>query len=418
MRVGGGIGNHGIGYEREDKNQERSYKIEAKDSKLSYISREFRTDNEGNVAFRDKREEKKILYKRTDLVHIQRIGKGASGYVVKSFHLTTKRILALKHMSVDSAEQRHQLDKELIAFVKVQHPQIVTLEGAYYENGCIVIVLEYMDQGSLLDVIEKHKTIPEKYISQIAKQAIAGVAHIHSRRFIHRDIKPDNFLVNSFGEVKVADFGLMRELPEREDGLTDKKGTIVYLSPERIGAGEGTKFSFPTDIWAIGLSLIYCAIGKLPTQTSNFFELVNALENEAAPSLWEYKKFSKDFCDFIDKCMIKDPKERWTARALLDHPFIRNSSTKAELADFLSTHDSKEHRARARHEIALLAREVRNNRSPAYSEILLESKYHTLIAKQLHVSESFVSNTSREEWFKSGKEKSNRKTYEFMPRKK
>ena len=97
-------------------------------------------------------------------------------------------------------------------------------------------------------------------------EALEGILQIHKKKFIHRDIKPDNFLVSSNGEVKVADFGLMRELLEKEKYVFTKTGTQCYMSPERIASESG--YSFPADIWAIGISLIYCATGKLPIPKS------------------------------------------------------------------------------------------------------------------------------------------------------
>jgi len=392
------------------KNQEHTFRFATDGSDRIFKTKNFAIGTSGRMDAREaKRDDgddkstkyqvapkKNVEYKRSDLIHIRHLGRGASGFVIKSYHLPSRTFVALKHMSVDNSTQRHQLDKELTAFVKVQHPQVVKLEGAYLEGERIVIVLEYMDLGSLLDVIRRRNTIPENFISQIAKQALEGLLHIHNRRFIHRDIKPDNFLVSSLGYVKVADFGLMRELGIDENAVFTKTGTLCYFSPERISS-EKTSYSFPADIWAIGISMIFCATGKLPIP-KKYWNLVEAIGNKAPPAL-DPKKFSPNFCDFVAKCLKRDPNERWTAQQLLQHPFILNGATQKELSKYLTFMDGKDRNInRAKHEMHLLAREIRHNRNGKYAEIFSDTELVGQLAEQLNVARKELEPVASEAW--------------------
>jgi len=279
--------------------------------------------------------------------------------------------------------------------LQVQHEQVVELEGAYLEGDRIVIVLQYMDLGSLQDVIRRHTKIPERYLAQMAKQALEGILQIHRKNFIHRDIKPDNFLVSSHGEVKVADFGLMRELRENETSVMTKTGTLCYLSPERIEL-SGNKYSFPADIWAIGISLIYCATGKLPVP-KGIWSLVETLGNKPSPSL-DRKSFSANFCDFIDHCLKKDPRDRWTAEELLQHDFIKNAPDKRELSKYLCAGQQNAMERRAEQEIKLLAREIYHNRDKQEGEIFVGNKHIGQMAQQLRVKGTFLAPIAIAAW--------------------
>jgi len=359
-------------------------------------------ENENLTGLRQFRE---YQYRREDLIHIAALGRGASGWVVKSFHIQSKCPVALKHMSVEDSKQRHQLDKELTAFVKIQHDQILRLCGAYLEGMKIVVVLEYMDMGSLLSVVEDRTRIPERYLGQIAKQILQGTQHIHEMQFVHRDLKPDNFLVNSDGDVKVADFGLMRQLVD-EDELSTKVGTMCYLSPERINS-EG--YSYPADIWAIGLSLMYCATGKLPVPNA-FWELVEAVCEKDPPKL-DPDEYSVDFCHFMEMCLQQDPKDRWTAEMLLKHPFVVKACSKSELSSWLCHNVESKIDARAEQEIMLIAREIWHNRDRRHLRILQDSRSIGQLARTMRVKGAYLA-------FKAEKalaeaKTSEKKSYEF-----
>ncbi|KAL5063974.1 hypothetical protein RYX36_025711, partial [Vicia faba] len=132
--------------------------------------------------------------------------------------------------------------------------------------------------------------IPEQNIRGYTRSIVEGLHHIHSNGFVYCDIKLQNILVFHDGEIKIADFGLANKTGEVRSRL-ECRGTPMYMSPESVIDGEHES---PADIWALG--------------------------GEESPTMPEY--LSKEGKYFVDKCFIKDLRNRWTIEMLLDHPFI------------------------------------------------------------------------------------------------
>ena len=261
-------------------------------------------------------------FEKGDIVRIKRLGQGASGHVSLEMYVPWWTLVACKHLRVDNKKLRHQIDKELTTFIRTQrdHPDgIVNLVGGYYREGHIVIVLEYMNMGSLRDCVERHGPLPEDAIRVVAKQLLVGLDYLHKKGVLHRDIKPDNFLASTDGHVKIADFGLAQNAGKQ--GLCKTKlGTIMYLSPEVLSDDDAA--SYPADIWAFGLSMYFCAEGKHP-MPGDFWELLEQITVNAPPEL--PARHSADFRDFVSKCLVRDPRKRWTAAQLLEHKFVTSA---------------------------------------------------------------------------------------------
>ena len=226
---------------------------------------------------------------------------------------------------------------------------IVVLHDAFtdMENSTMNIVMELMDCGSLQDEIDKKETFSIGLLSTIALNILQALIFLHNSGQLHRDIKPANILLNSHGQVKLADFGIAffdeqnrdatirekhkgaQKTKRREASAVDFVGTAAYMSPERL---DNRKFNQsgsrgygpPTDIWAFGLTLLACVVGKCPYPVdSGFFELVSSICDDDSPTL-DRNEYPDDLCDFLDKCLIKDPANRSTASELLKHPFVQD----------------------------------------------------------------------------------------------
>jgi serine/threonine protein kinase len=135
-----------------------------------------------------------------------------------------------------------------------------------------------------------------------------------------------NFLISHRGEVKVADLGIMKQLnmtTGAKKGLLPKTntfvGTATYMSPERI---DGKEYSFPSDVWAFGLSLVTIALGRLPIDTQGGYWTILHNIRDAPPPTLPSDIFSADFRDFVGLCLKRNPDERHTCAQLLKHPFL------------------------------------------------------------------------------------------------
>ena len=275
-----------------------------------------------------------------ELLRLCVLGKGASGIVYKAVHVPTLRLVAIKKIPVFDQEKRNQMVRELKALYKNLVPIVgagaSTARGSIREGPCpyivafhdafitpsegnISIVLEYMDGGSLQDIVDTGGCNLESVLANISYRFLLGIDFIHDHHQLHRDIKPSNLLINHHGAVKISDFGIVREMESTVAKASTFVGTLTYMSPERI---SGQEYSYASDIWSFGLSLLTVAIGRYPLQTDGgYWGLLHSLKDEPSPELPE-NEFSDVFRDFIDLCLQKDPKERPSAKELLEHPFL------------------------------------------------------------------------------------------------
>jgi serine/threonine protein kinase len=203
-----------------------------------------------------------------DVKFMRTLGQGASGLVQKAFWPAKAEFVAVKKISILERDKRHQLMNDIKALCKAPDtPGLIHFRGAYHcaDRGQIAVALEYMDGGSLADVLERVGRVPEDVLASITLRVLQGLAHLHAAHTVHRDIKPANILMSTTGEPKVSDFGISAFVDNTLAQCHTFLGTVTYMSPERI---NGQPYSFPADIWALGLALLECATGRYPYDAS------------------------------------------------------------------------------------------------------------------------------------------------------
>ncbi|XP_071711413.1 mitogen-activated protein kinase kinase kinase 20-like [Rutidosis leptorrhynchoides] len=198
------------------------------------------------------------------------------------------------------------------------------------------LALEYASGGALSDKVKSLRLLEievRKYTCSILK----GVDSIHRSGFVHRDLKLDNvLLVNEDGKeiAKIADFGLAKRA-NLSSTMYEVRGTPMYMAPETVRGGEQEAAS---DIWAVGCLVTEMITGTPVWNCSDFSALVMKIgvgtEIPKIPS-----KLSEDGKDFLGKCFEKNPRERWTAEMLLDHPFVKNITFDKEVGNQISPRD-------------------------------------------------------------------------------
>jgi len=243
------------------------------------------------------------------------LGVGASARVVKALHCKTAQVVALKR--VRSYDEMYQSETEM-ASMKLLPPSCPQLVKhlAFWRDDELeenVLALEYLDGGSLGSYISKKGRLAEITCRHIARELCKGLAALHERNLIHRDIKLANILLCTSGAVKICDFGLLYKCSRQGEPCRKASGTLKYFSPERLDNIYGPK----ADIWAMGIVLFECAEGPLPTLSELEQEL---MINEDTFLL--SATYSNSFKNFLSQCLQKDPKSRWTANRLLKHPFL------------------------------------------------------------------------------------------------
>eukprot|EP00949_MAST-11_sp_MAST-11-sp1_P005302 g5302.t1 len=296
---------------------------------------------------------------KDELIILNKLGAGAGGVVHKALHVPTLTFVAVKQIRVFEASTRRQVLRELQALYeseslaqdrdakrvrrrwskgahlvpqgKGQCPHIVSFFEAFTDRQTLTIsiVLEYMDAGSLQDLIDSGVAMDERVVANIGYRVLCGLEFLHKKHIIHRDIKPSNLLINRHGDVKIGDFGISKQLEGTEAMSTTYLGTLMYMAPERI---QTSSYGRGADIWALGLSLLACALGKFPldTQKGGYWALTTAIAEKPLPTLTQ---FSPEFQDFIQKCLARDPKRRPTAAELLSHKVFQKHECESSLHD-------------------------------------------------------------------------------------
>ena len=252
------------------------------------------------------------------------LGQGSQGRVRKVLNKATGQVLAMKSIpfSSDIDPLRKALIHELERITAIKHQNVVSSYEAYFRDGKLYIVMEFMDCGTCADLIKRHGPLNDEHVSYIARHVVTGMAHLHAHDVVHRDTKPANMLSNSAGDVKISDFGVAG------DGskvlLQTNVGSTPYMSPERIKSEPYTK---TCDIWSTGLSIAEMALGAYPfgNVKSKFFELCQIIASGTARPLWSQlqpnRAFHPDLIDFVDRC-LQPSSTRPTADQLLLHPFL------------------------------------------------------------------------------------------------
>lgn len=166
--------------------------------------------NASGIAMRNN--PKKFSLKYEELRVGEMIGRGSSSIVLHGVHGPTDTPVALKIINLFDRSKREQLIREIVTLYDAQCPNLITFYGAFYREGSITIALEYMNGGSLANVLAQVGPIPERVLANMAFQILWGLAYLKHDKRVHRDLKPSNLLINSRGEVKVTDFGVSAEL--------------------------------------------------------------------------------------------------------------------------------------------------------------------------------------------------------------
>jgi len=250
--------------------------------------------------------------------------------------------------------RRERLEEQQQAINRVA-PFIVQMYDAYTDpdERCIFLVLEYMSAGALDKPLKAKRRLNESQLGHIALSCLSGIRELHARRLMHRDIKPSNILLDHLGRVKLSDFGILREFDEESLAHTFT-GTIAFMSPERVARED---YSYPADIWGLGLSLLTLALGRNPlAKYTEFWDVATAIQEDRLPSLRPEEGFSAELGDLVECCLRKDPKMRLTAEQLLRHPFAERYRTlRTTICPFEPPPSDL---ARAKHMLGVIVRHV------------------------------------------------------------
>ena len=193
------------------------------------------------------------------------IGKGGMALVFRASDLRTGHDVAVKVLRPEFNSDEDFLERfrrEALAASKMSHHNIVNLLDVGEEDGYRYLVMEYMRGRTLKDIIQEKGRLPEPVAGQIAIRILSALQHAHDNGIIHRDIKPQNVLVNAEGMVKVADFGIARVAGSNTLTKGDNvMGSVHYFSPEQA---RGEDVTAASDIYSVGVVMYEMLTGRVP----------------------------------------------------------------------------------------------------------------------------------------------------------
>jgi len=253
------------------------------------------------------------------------VGGGLFGNVYQGLS-ATGQIVAIKCIPLKESEQNLDLKSELASLRSLQHPNIVKYIDAVYQKETLDILMEYAPAGSIKSVIQNFGQINEKVAQVYTRQILAGLAFLHSKGIIHKDLKVSNVLVDNEAIIKLTDFGFTKAfLPHTKEF---KESTTPMWLPPEFFTEFSNKVSISTigvkcayDIWSLGILVLEMITGQglmwssIPKDSEECFKQVSLVIPVTA---------SKHCKEFVLDCLKFEPSERHTANDLLIHAFLSN----------------------------------------------------------------------------------------------
>ncbi|XP_010926984.1 mitogen-activated protein kinase kinase kinase 20-like [Elaeis guineensis] len=262
------------------------------------------------------------------------VGRGSFATVSLAFVHDGGESQLPKLMAVKSAplSQSSFLQHEESILTRLQHcPYIIRCfshdlaAGFDAREQSYNLFLEYASGGTLSDLVRRSGgSFPETTVRRFTRSLLEGLRSIHAEGYVHCDIKLQNILVQSDGDVRIADFGLAKKTGDKVDDCPRLRGTPIYMSPESVTRNE---YEEPADIWSLGCAVAEMASGRPAWRFSGDGDvwalLLRIGFGDELPEI--PAELSDEGKDFLRRCFAKDTEKRWTAEMLLGHPFVADS---------------------------------------------------------------------------------------------
>ena len=286
-------------------------------------------------------------------INMTMIGRGAYGVVYKATKVDTGSAVAIKRTRLDDPQETDGIPmsalREIAVLKVVEHPNIVRLLDVTTSPRDISLVFEFSEMDLKRYMLDVGGAMDPKIIKSLSEQLMKGIECCHRNAIIHRDVKPQNLLIDYKLQLKIADFGLARMFKVPVPSYTTEVMTLWYRPPELLLGS--TLYSVPADIWSVGCVIAEMAtpgcnpvFGGCTSEISTIFEIFKKLGTptfEEWPGLAGMPSFKMRFptwtrqgwadlrntmgdagIDLLDRCMQYDPGRRISARrAIVHHPY-------------------------------------------------------------------------------------------------
>jgi serine/threonine protein kinase len=301
------------------------------------------------------------------------LGKGAFATVYKIATKMNGTVLAAKELEKRRFMKDGRLDKkvenELSIMRNLKHPNVVQFVDYHDQGDYLYIIMEYAPYGDLRKHMEAGP-LSETLVRPLAQQVLSALAHLHSQKVTHRDIKPDNILISEMDplQVKLSDFGLSKMVRHEETFLKTFCGTLLYCAPEVFPFYEQSKkrrrgddkiYSSACDIWSLGGVLWNALCGEPPFEGKQdssgraMFNHIMAKNLDVSPL--KAKNVSDACIDLLTQMLRRDPIQRPTEIQCLLHPWLKDGATIPNDPTLESIIEEDESESEAEHQLSQLS---------------------------------------------------------------
>jgi tRNA A-37 threonylcarbamoyl transferase component Bud32 len=252
-----------------------------------------------------------VIAGRYELVEL--IGRGGMSSVWKAHDRLLDRTIAIKLLHEQFTQDEEYVERfrrEARSVAQLSHPNIVTVIDRGEDEGRQYIVFEYVEGENLKQLIERSGPLPVREALLLTLQMARALGFAHERGLIHRDVKPQNVLLNEDGQPKMTDFGIARSVDVEGVTVTGTVlGTSEYIAPEQA---RGQRVDALTDVYALGVLLYELLAGRVPFQGENFVAIALRHVNEPAPSVLELRPDCPPRVGLaVERAMAKRPEQRF-----------------------------------------------------------------------------------------------------------
>ena len=243
---------------------------------------------------------------------LDHLGTGGMATVWLGYDTILDRQVAIKTFKIDANDEDavKRFNREAKAVTSLSNPNIVSIYDVENEGEFYYLILEYVEGMTLKDYMIKNPRIPIETIVHIAKQIASGLSHAHQNGIIHRDIKPQNILMNDNLTCKITDFGIARAYGDTTLTQTNQMlGTVYYLSPEQARGNVATAQS---DIYSLGILIFEMITGQIPFKGESAVAIALKHLQEELPDIDKYREnVPQSVKNIVLKATMKNPNERY-----------------------------------------------------------------------------------------------------------
>lgn len=252
---------------------------------------------------------------------LKTLGEGSFSKVKQAVHIPTGKVYAIKIIDMNLVKENNmdkQLEREIKVMKVMNHPNLIKLHAVLHSPKNYFLVLDLAEGGELFNKLAQDGPLPEAAARSYFQQLIDALDYMHKHNTIHRDLKPENLLLDSEGNLKIADFGLSIMANSTSDLLKTRCGTPNYVAPEIFCANGYV--GPPADLWSAGVILYVMLAAALPFDAPTLPDLARQIMKV---QIVYPDSFPRGAVELMKHIIVASPEERYTIEQIRQDPWFK-----------------------------------------------------------------------------------------------